>query len=99
MVEFELLHPDVSLGCVPSFLSDQDQSPAREQFNKNYHFGGWRPFDGFELGPDNSLCYRGDPPLEPLAQYKLRDELIIFYSYAWVAIIQPDGSFEVCRMD
>ena len=102
MVEFELLHPDATcahLGCLPSFLSEQDQAPAREQFDRNYHFGGWKPFKGFELGEDNSLFYPGDPALTPVAQYRLRNELIVFYNYAWVAIIQPDRSFEVCRMD
>ena len=101
MIEFELLHPKVTqdhLGWLPSFLSEQDPASAKEQFNRNYQMG-WRPFKGFELELDNSLCYPGAPPHVPLAQYRLRDELVVFYDYAWVAIIQPDRSFEVCRMD
>jgi hypothetical protein len=29
----------------------------------------------------------------------LRDEEIRFYDYSWLAIVQPDGSFEVARVD
>lgn len=102
MIHFELLHPLVTpahLGYLPDFLSEDDPRPAREQFHANYQFGGWQPFKGHELGPNNELHYPGDPPLIPLAQAKLRDELIVFYDCAWVAVIQPDRSFEVCRMD
>jgi len=41
----------------------------------------------------------GDPPFKPLAQAKLRDELIVLYEADFVAVIQPDRSFEVARMD
>lgn len=102
MIEFELLHPRMThehLGFIPEFLSPNDPRPAKEQFQSNYHFGGWRPFKGFRLLPNNGLAYPGDPVQMPLAQTKLRDELIVFYPSAWVAIIQPDRSFEVCRMD
>lgn len=86
------------LGLIPYFLQDEDEASASEQFARNY-IGGWQAFPGFKLDDDNRLHYSGDPPLQPRAQTKLRDELIVFYDYAWVAIIQPDRSFEVCRMD
>jgi len=88
------------LGLLPGMLSERDPRPAREQLDANYqHGGGWQPFPGFKLHRDNSLSYPGDPPTKPLAMTMLRDELIVFYQYSWVAIIQPDRSFEVCRMD
>lgn len=87
------------IGYLGDFLSEGDPRPAREQFNENYVYGGWQPFEGFTLGPDNSLNYPGDPPMRPIAKAKLRDELIFLYPHAWVAVIQPDRSFEVCRMD
>jgi hypothetical protein len=88
------------LGFIPSMLSASDPRPAREQLNAAYgHGGGWDPFVGFEMNPDGSLHYPGDPPVLALAEAKLRDETIRFYEYEWVAVIQPDGSFEVCRMD
>lgn len=86
------------LGYLPEFLSDNDPRPAKEQFDTNY-ISGWHPFKGFIKGKDNSLTYPGDPPQPPLASTKLRNELICYYQYSWVAIIQPDNSFEVCRMD
>jgi len=88
------------LGLLPGMLDPADPRPAREQFDANYqHGGGWDPFKGFTLRADNSLSYPGDPPTKPLAMTTLRDELIVFYQYSWVAIIQPDRSFECCRMD
>lgn len=97
--DWEMLDPRMTidhLGFLPTFLSDDDPRSARGQFAAAY---GWKPFKGFEKGVDNSLTYPGDPPQPVLAQTKLQDELICYYPHSWVAIIQPDGSYEVCRMD
>lgn len=103
MINFELLHPRMTyemLGMLPEFLSEHNPAPAKEQLDHNYkHGGGWKPFNGFKLCNNNSLIYPGDPPLKPLAQAKLHNELVVFYDCSWVAIIQLDRSFEVCRMD
>jgi hypothetical protein len=45
------------------------------------------------------LKYPGDPPFEPLVAIPFRHELILVYTAGIVAIVQPDHSFEVCRMD
>lgn len=86
------------LGFIPSFLSESDPGTAAEQFARNY-VSGWTPMGGFKLAANNVLSYPGDPPMPPLAETRLRDELIVFYEYAFVAIIQPDRAFEVARMD
>ena len=103
MMLWELLHPEMTpehLGIVPGFLDENDPRPAREQFDERYaHGGGWRPMRGFKLGPRYLLIYPGDPPLVPIARTRLRNELIIMYPYAWVVIVQPDQTFEGCRMD
>lgn len=103
MMTWMLLHPKMTpehLGLLPGMLDANDPRPAREQLDSNYqHGGGWHPMKGHVLGPDNSLTYPGDPPLPPLAFTRLRDELIVYYDYSFVAIIQPDRTFEVCRMD
>jgi len=94
------LHPAMtheSLGFVPSFLDENDPRPAAVQFDRNY-IGGWHPMPGFTL-EDDRLCYPGDPPLLPLAETRLRDEIIRLYEYEWIVVIQPDGSFQVSRMD
>lgn len=102
-LKWEMLHPRMTveqLGFLSGFLSEDDPSPAREQIDTNYqHGGGWRKMEGFVLRDDNSIRYPGDPPLVPLASTKLRDELIIYFAHDWVAIIQPDRSFEVARID
>lgn len=88
------------LGFIPSFLSADDPRPARDQLDANYrHGGGWRPMKNFKLTGSLGLAYPGDPVLRPLASTKLRDETIVVYECAIVAIIQPDKSFEAARMD
>jgi hypothetical protein len=103
MIQFTLIHPQAtreSLGFLPEFFSENDPRPAREQINEAYaHGGGWDPFPGFTLGPKGQLFYPGDPPMQVIAEAKLRDEVIRLHTYEWVSIVQPDGSFEVCRCD
>lgn len=101
MPSWTLMHKGMTaehLGLIPSFLDRDDPRPAKEQFNENY-IAGWRPFKGFTKGDNHELQYPGDNPLKPVAVTHLRDEVIILYPYSWVAIFQPDGSFEACRMD
>jgi len=96
-------HPKATiemLGFIPEFLDENDPRPAKEQLDSNYgHGGGWRSQPGFTMLPNGDLKYPGDPPFAMLAETQLRDEVIRVYNYAWVAIVQPDGTFEVCRMD
>ena len=104
MTSWMMLHPSMTperLGLLPGMLDENDPRPAKDQFNENYgHGGGWRPMEGFKLNTMNFvLSYPGDPPLKPLAFCRFHSELIAFYDHAWVMIMQPDNSFEVCRMD
>jgi len=98
-----IVHPGVTpehLGLIPYFLNENDPRPAREQFDANYsHGGGWRPQNGFKMLDSGDLKYPGDPAMPVWAETRLRDEVIHFYQYGYVAICQGDGSFEVCRMD
>ncbi|MBU2051483.1 MAG: hypothetical protein KKH61_21240 [Gammaproteobacteria bacterium] len=88
------------LGIIPLFLDDADPRPAKEQLDEKYaHGGGFRHLEGFKMLPNGDLKYPGDEPTRFLAHTYLRDEKIIFYEHAWVAIVQPDGSFEVSRLD
>lgn len=110
MINFHIVHPHGTLemlGFIPEFLDERNPAPAKEQLHHNYvHGGGWRPMKGFkfgepiaEYGGTPCLVYPGDPPIEPIAKAMLRDETIIVYNWAWVAIVQKDGSYEVARMD
>ena len=94
------------LGLIPEFLDEKDPRPAKEQFAEKYaHGGGWHPIEGFNVtrrGHGNGgivLKYPGDPALEPIAFWAFRDELIVVYPYALVAIFQAGGEYEVARMD
>jgi hypothetical protein len=103
MIHFELLHPRVTewhIGYLSTMLGADDPRPARQQLDEHYqHGGGWRPMAGFQLTRSNGLKYSGEPILRPIAQAQLRDEHILLYPHDWVAIVQPDRRFEVCRMD
>lgn len=85
-------------GFIPSFLCEDDPRKAREQFSEHYA-GGWHPMDGFFMDEDMNIQYPGDPPHKPMASMTLRDEMIVVYHHGWVAIIQPDNSYEIARMD
>ena len=96
-------------GAIPSFLSEDDPRPAALQINERYIYGGpdggWNSFPGFKLlrpmsadGPFR-LAYAGDPDRREKCRAKLRDETIILFESDWVAIIQPDGSYDVARID
>lgn len=101
-LQWEFHHPKMTfdhLGYIPNWLNTANPKKAAIQLNDGYQFGGWQPSKGFKLGADNSLTYPGDPAMKPLASAKLRDETICFYRSSWVAVIQADRSFEVCRMD
>lgn len=101
MIVWALVHPRATyamLGYLPQFLDERDPRPAKEQFDENY-CSGWSPFQGHTMLKNGMLAYPDDPPLHRIAEAKLRDELIVLYECEWVAIIQPDGSFEVARMD
>ena len=87
------------LGQIPLWLNENNPLPAAQQLGAAYHFGGWQPFSGFTLKEGGILLYPGDPPLKPIALMRLGNELIYQYPHSWVAVIQPDRTFEVCRMD
>lgn len=103
MLLWKQIHPKAHfdmLGFLPELISDYDSRPAKEQFNINYaHGGGWRNQPGFTMNKNGSLQYPGDPPSRVLFETKLRDEVIRLYEHEYVVILQPDGSFEACRMD
>ena len=102
MIIWTLVHPQATaemLGFVPSFINESDPRPAAQQFQSNYPHGGWEPFPGFTMLKNGQLSYPGDPPLPILAECKLRDEVIRLYDCEWVCVIQPNGDFEVSRMD
>lgn len=87
------------LGLLPSFLDPSDERPAGEQFNEHY-CSGWNPFKGHTLDIKTmALSYPGNPDMRPLFMTLLHDEKIFVYPYAWVLIMQPDGTYEIARMD
>lgn len=104
MIKFTLIHPSMTqnaLGFLPSFFDAYDPRSAKEQIDDNYsRFSGgrWSPINGFQVFPDG-LLYPGDPKMPLLAEAKLRDEVLKFYDCSWLGIFQPDGTYEISRVD
>lgn len=88
-------------GVIITMLNPDDPRPAKVQLDEGYKdCGGWRPQDGFKFDDRTGwMTYPGDPPFKPRSGIRLREELIVLYPYDYVGIIQPDGKFEICRMD
>jgi hypothetical protein len=89
-------------GLLISFIHENDHRPMREQFDERYaHGGGWRPFgkDKFRMLKNGGLVYPGDPTFKPLAILRHHEERAFIYEHAIVCIVQPDGTFEVSRLD
>ncbi len=107
-----LLHPKATLdhlGIVPHWLNPNDDRPAAQQIDSHYqHGGGWRPMRGFELRdrargvlvfPVKDPEDGEDEVFEPFAAMMFGREMIFAYRHAIFAIVQPDGSFEVGRLN
>lgn len=94
-------HRDL-LGLLPIIFNAHDPRPAAAQANERYaHGGGWQPFGGFTLGPEDEILYPGDPAFRPFARLRLplSSETVLVYPYSWVVVKNDNGGWEVCRMD
>jgi hypothetical protein len=86
------------LGFIPSFLDEGDPRPAKEQINTNY-IGGWNPIPGFVIRQNGNLGYPDDPDMHLLAEGRFRDEVLRFYECELLGIKQPNGTWEIARLD
>lgn len=95
------------LGLLPELV----ESPANGQtlaqhIDQSYaHGGGWRSFGAdwsldLRDGVPASLTFPGDPAMPEVARFATKQrELFILFTNEFCAIVQPDGSFSVARMD
>ena len=88
-------------GDLRFFANENSDTPLNKQINKAYSFGGgWNPLNGFEFNQETKgIKYPGDPELLPLAVATFKEQQVYLYHYSWVAIVNPDKSFEVSRVD
>lgn len=93
--------PAEALGLLPLFIFPGDPRPAAEQLQERYaHGGGWSPLQGWRLNRETREAqYPGDTRLCAIAWARLRSEELLFFPYAWLAIVQPDGAFAISRID
>lgn len=104
-VSFNNLH---AFGLIVQFLEPSDITPMWKQIDRNYqHGGGWRDFDGFEVGQrgdEFTLTYDGDPPYEERGRITFRDtvtdeeELLVIFDSAWVLWKKGD-EHKIARID
>lgn len=90
------------LGTIPDMLSADDPAGAVDQIDTAYRpvGGGWHDTHGFRLDSDTgTLTYPGDRPRRLIAEAKLRDERILFFTGAWIVVLQPDGAFRAACID
>lgn len=87
-------------GFIPFWLHNGIGMGAVEQISSNYgHGGGWRDSDGFTMDDESSLLYPGDPPMKVRAVGHVDQERVLIYDYGYVAVVQPDGTFQAARID
>lgn len=90
------------LGELEGWINDSDPRPAYQQINHHYSHGGgwhefkdkWRVLPGFardDIGRIPIIQYPGDPPYRPVAFIRLREELIVLYPHAIVAVFDKQG--------
>lgn len=94
-------HPE-QLGFLPDILTSDDARPVKEQLEDRYrHGGGWRPIPGMSLNRKTmTMRFPGDPIFKPAAFTTIGKEIVVFYPQcSLLAVIQPDGKFEVTRVD
>jgi hypothetical protein len=101
------LHPDFDpdrhLGLLADIFRSDDPRPAKEQANDRYrHGGGWHNQPRWTFNRETKeMVFPGDAPLMPLAITILpkTKEIVALYPHDYIAIVQADGTFEMCRMD
>jgi len=97
-------------GRLPFIFHDADPERAKEQIISRYaHGGGWHPFEGFTLHDSSrvgvaTLAYPDDPDTREVSRATLHEgeeneELLILFEYSWIAVVRPDGTYEITRMD
>ena len=97
------LHPgglDYAAGIIG--LLDNLDEPFVAQIERNYqHGGGWRPLPGWTFdGQARTIKYPRDEALKPLVEIVTEaGDVALVYAYAWVCVVQPDGAFDVARLD
>lgn len=101
--EWRFLHPKMTLehlGLLPEIIRPDDPRPVADQLEDRYsHGGGYRPLPGVTISGNGVRLYPGDPPIEPVATIRINDEVVWFYPDAFIAIVQPDGSAAMTRVD
>lgn len=108
-LHWEFLHPRCTiahLGHIGALMRQDSTLTAAQQITRLYPFGGWNPtFRSKDSGCQlkhlggGVMKYPGDPLQRPIAKAQLRDETIYVYDSEFWVIVQPDGSFEMARLD
>lgn len=101
-----LVHPHANcdmVGYIPSFIDNSSDVPLIEQINAEY-ISGWHKSDQpwkRDLKSNTMWACDEDQPFRMIARYhhKPTGEYLEFYESSFTAVVKPDGTFEVARLD
>ena len=101
-IEFLAKHASVEdWGLLLGFLDEENPASVVEQFADGYGFGKLYEMGG-KINSNSKQyesAYKEDEPLDPLSILFFRDEQVVLYPYAIVAIVKPDTPTFITRMD
>ena len=89
------------LGMIPNMFDVNDPRDVQDQIRDNY-IGGWNPMFGITIEPSDkmfALKYPDDPDLYPIGFTVVRNQTVLVYPFAWVAIVTEGKDTEVARLD
>ena len=105
------VHPE-TIGVLPMILMSNDPRPVKDQLDDRYSHGGgysvspgnWKyiPAEGENeatLQYTSTSGEESDEALREMARTQIHDETCILFDYQFMAIVQPDASFVVVRVD
>lgn len=103
-IQLDKRFPAEGLGYLPDILLPTDKRPVKDQLEDRYaHGGGYRPFPDKHFRLDRrtmTLKFPGDPVFKPAAMAFFGSEQVFFYpNCSLLLILQPDGKFDVTRVD
>lgn len=92
-------------------FQEEDPQSVEEQINTRYAHGGgfdpmegWTLFEGWEKEGDARMSYPGSEledatEVREIARGQVRGTILVLFDYEFLAIIKPDGAFQVTRVD
>jgi len=88
-------------GLLPDWVTSPDYPDMnlKDKLTKHYGFGELTELKGGTITPEGAFQFPQDPDQYPLISIVRKEEQFLLYEHAIVAILQPDGSSFITRID